>query len=159
MPRTDPTDTGGLFIGRRPGTKPVKYKVAPDPGGRGRRRFDAVLAAALLGVIGLICLAFWGPLPAGWLWIGSRVQSSTGSVSVAIFVAFLGLTLCLIAALALCTRLDRVWILIRRAAGHDQRQGALARVFALCSGIGAILFTAWLLLFSGARLSGGGIGL
>lgn len=159
MAHTDPTDTGGLFIGRRPGTKPVRYREAPEaPTGR-RRRIDAALAGALLALIALVCLAFWGPLPAAWLWVGSRVQTSTGSVSVAIFVAFLGLTLCLIAALAVCARIDRAWILVRRAAGHDQRQGALVRVFAVCSGVGAILFTAWLLLFSGARLSGGGIGI
>ena len=47
MPRTDPTDTGGLFVGRRPGTKPVKYRTAPQESKGGRRRFDALLAAAL----------------------------------------------------------------------------------------------------------------
>ena len=159
MARTDPTDTGGLFIGRRPGTKPVRYRAAPEESTGARRRLDALLAAALLGLIGLVCLAFWGPLPAAWLWVGSRVQAATGSVSVALLAAFAGLTLCLIGALAVCARLDRAWILVRRAAGHDQRQGALARVFAVCSGLGAVLFTLWLLLFSGARLTGGGIGL
>ena len=34
MPRNDPTDTGGLFIGRRPGTAPLRYKADPE---RGRR--------------------------------------------------------------------------------------------------------------------------
>ena len=34
MPRNDPTDTGGLFIGRRPGTAPLRYKADPSPGRR-----------------------------------------------------------------------------------------------------------------------------
>ena len=27
--RTDPTDTGGLFVGRRPGTAPVRFRGVP----------------------------------------------------------------------------------------------------------------------------------
>jgi DNA end-binding protein Ku len=46
--RNDPTDTGGLFIGRRPGTGPLRYRTAPEPGGVRRRRADAVLAASVL---------------------------------------------------------------------------------------------------------------
>lgn len=38
MPHTDPTDTGGLFIGRRPGTKPVRYRTAPEAPTGPRRR-------------------------------------------------------------------------------------------------------------------------
>ena len=42
VPRNDPTDTGGLFIGRRPGTGPVHYRGEPERGGAaapaGRRR-------------------------------------------------------------------------------------------------------------------------
>ena len=48
MPRNDPTDTGGLFIGRRPGTAPLRYKVDPERAGERRRRTDALLAAAVL---------------------------------------------------------------------------------------------------------------
>ena len=32
--RTDPTDTGGLFVGRRPGTAPTRYAAPPERGGR-----------------------------------------------------------------------------------------------------------------------------
>ena len=38
VPRNDPTDTGGLFIGRRPGTAPVQYRTPPE---RGSARRDA----------------------------------------------------------------------------------------------------------------------
>jgi hypothetical protein len=153
--RTDPTDTGGLFVGRRPGTRPVRYRRVPADAGARRRRLDAALAALMLLAMGLVCASFWGPLPAGWLWIGSHVQYWTGSVSVGILSAFVGLLACLLLALVIGKQLDRAWILVRRAAGHDQREGALGRVFAVTCGLGAVVFCAWLLLFSGARLTGG----
>ena len=43
--RTDPTDNGGLFVARRPGTKPVHYAEPPTPGSARRQRRDTVLAA------------------------------------------------------------------------------------------------------------------
>jgi hypothetical protein len=46
--KSDPTDTGGLFVGRRPGTRPVKYRELPQRGSDARRRFDDALAAAIL---------------------------------------------------------------------------------------------------------------
>jgi len=42
--KTDPTDTGGLFVGRRPGTRPVRYRSLPEHGGERRRAFDRSLA-------------------------------------------------------------------------------------------------------------------
>ena len=61
MPRNDPTDTGGLFIGRRPGTAPLRYKADPARAGERRRRTDATLAAAVLALETLVCLTLWGP--------------------------------------------------------------------------------------------------
>jgi hypothetical protein len=156
--RTDPTDTGGLFVGRRPGTRPVRYRAAPEEAGARRRRLDAALATLLLLAMAFVCLSFWGPLPAAWLWVGSHVQYWTGSVSTGILSAFVGLLACLFVGLIVCKQLDRAWILVRRAAGHDQRQGAISRVFAITCGLGTLVFTAWLVFFSGARLTGGGIG-
>ena len=36
--RTDPTDTGGLFVGRRPGTAPTRYARRPSAAAAARRR-------------------------------------------------------------------------------------------------------------------------
>ena len=63
VPRNDPTDTGGLFIGRRPGTAPVRYRTPPERGGAGRRLVDALLAAGVLLVEALLVLTAWGPQP------------------------------------------------------------------------------------------------
>ena len=78
VPRNDPTDTGGLFIGRRPGTGPVHYRGTPERGGAGRRRADGVLAALLLVAETLLCLSVWGPQPLAWLWIGSQADYRAG---------------------------------------------------------------------------------
>ena len=147
--RTDPTDTGGLFVGRRPGTAPTRYRSAPEPGSPRRRRIDGLVAHAVLGLMVVINLLFWGPLPALSLWIASQVQYRTDSVSLGILLGFLALLALLFGGLALLKRIDRFWILARRAAGHDQRQGVLGRVFATTAVIGAIGFSIWLLIISG----------
>jgi hypothetical protein len=147
--RTDPTDTGGLFVGRRPGTAPTRYGAPPARGGGARRRADALLAHVLLLVMVVLNLLFWGPIPAAALWIASQVQYRTGSVSLGILLGFCFLLLALFFGLAVLKRLDRAWILVRRAAGVDQRGGVLGRVFGTTAVLGAIGFTAWLLLIGG----------
>lgn len=147
--RTDPTDNGGLFIGRRPGTAPIRYRALPMLGSLRRRRMDDLLAALLLAAMALINLMFWGPIPVLWLWIGSQVDYRSGSVSFGILVAFVGLLLMLLGALSIEKRLDRAWILVRRAAGHDQRSGVLGLIFATTAAVGAIAFAAWFLLIHG----------
>lgn len=147
--RTDPTDTGGLFVGRRPGTAPIRYRTPPQHGSAWRRRLDGAIAHTTLAAMMVINLLFWGPIPALSLWVASRVQYGTGSVSLGILLGFCVLLALLFGGLALLKRMDGFWILARRAAGHDQRQGVLGRVFATTAVIGATAFTAWLLLIGG----------
>ena len=147
--KSDPTDTGGLFTGRRPGTRPVKYRDSPEFRGERRQRIDRGIAAGLLGLMVLINLLFWGPLPIAWLWVASRIDYATGSTFLGIACAFFGLLLTLMGALMVMRRIDLMWILVRRAAGHDQREGTVARVFAVTAVIGTALFVAWLLLIEG----------
>ena len=147
--RTDPTDTGGLFVGRRPGTAPVRYRALPERGTAVRQRVDALLAHALLVLMVLINLLFWGPIPALALWVASQVQYLTNSVGFGILVGFALLLALLFGGLAVMKRIDGAWILVRRAAGIDQRGGALGRVFAVTAVLGAILFASWLLLIHG----------
>jgi hypothetical protein len=147
--RNDPSDTGGLFIGRRPGTGPLRYRDAPQRGGAARRRTDAALAAALLGLEVLLCLTLWGPQPLGWLWVGSQVDYQTGSVSLGIATAFAGMLATLMATLAVGTRLDRAWRILRRAAGHAQQDGALVRIFAGTAVVAGLAFLVWFVLLEG----------
>jgi hypothetical protein len=149
MPRNDPTDTGGLFIGRRPGTGPVHYRGTPERGDERRRRTDAILAALVLVVETVVCLSLWGPQPAAWLWVGSQVDYHADSVTLGILVAFAGMIATLMATLALATALDRVWRLLRRAAGHEQREGMLVRIFAVTAVVAGAAFLLWFVFLEG----------
>ena len=149
MPRNDPTDTGGLFIGRRPGTGPLHFRGSPERGGAGRQRADRVLAAVILVAETLLCLSVWGPQPLAWLWIGSQADYLLGSHMLGIVVAFLGILASLFLTLSLASRLDRAWRLVRRAAGHDQREGALARIFGATAVIALVVFAVWFLVIEG----------
>jgi hypothetical protein len=149
MARNDPTDTGGLFIGRRPGTARVHYAAQPDLGTPQRRRVDRAVAVFVLVVETLVCLTLWGPQPIGWLWVGSQVNYQTGSVSFGILVAFAGMLLTLMLTLALLVRLDTIWKVVRRAAGYDQREGVLARIFMITAIVAALAFGFWFLIIQG----------
>src|SRR3954453_13238956 len=149
MASNDPTDTGGLFIGRRPGTAPVRFKAQPDDGTRGRRRFDRALAGGLLVLEVLLCLSLFGPQPAGWLWVGSQVQYLTGFVTAGITTIMLGSIASLFLTIALAKRLDHSWKLVRRAAGYPQERGALERIFAVSVAIAVIGFSIWFFLIHG----------
>jgi hypothetical protein len=149
VPRNDPTDTGGLFIGRRPGTAPLHYRGTPEIGDERRRRTDAVLAGVLLLVETLVCLTLWGPQPVAWLWVGSQVDYHTDSVTLGIAVAFAGMIGTLMLTLGLAARLDRVWRLLRRAAGHDQREGMLARIFTISAVLAGGGFLLWFFILHG----------
>ena len=147
--RTDPSENGGLFVGRRPGTAPVRFRTLPERGGELRQRFDGSLAGILLAAITVLCLLCWGPIPLACLWIGSQVDYLSGSVSLGSLVSFAGLFALLFGALSLMRRLDQAWILVRRAAGHDQRGGALGRIFAITAIVCAVGFTFWFLVIHG----------
>ena len=148
MASNDPTDTGGLFIGRRPGTAPVRYRAAP-PSSERRRRVDALLAHGLLAIELLLCLSLFGPQPLGWFWIGSQVDYQTGYVTAGIGTILIGCLASLMLTMALAKRVDHAWKLVRRAAGHRQERGALERIFASSVGIALVLFTVWFFVIQG----------
>jgi len=149
MARNDPTDTGGLFVGRRPGTAPLRYRGQPTHAGAGRRRFDAVLAAGILVVETLLCATLWGPQPAAWLWLGSQLYHETDSIGLAILLAFAGMLTTILATLAIAMRLDRAWKIVRRASGHDQEKGALEAIFVISMAVAGIAFLLWFLVIQG----------
>ena len=149
MASNDPTETGGLFIGRRPGTAPLRYRTRPEqPTGR-RRRFDAALAGAILVVETLLCTTLWGPQPAAWLWVGSRIFHETDSIGLAILTAFAGMLITIMGTLAIAMRLDRAWKIVRRAGGHEQKNGMLERIFVISMAIAGIAFLIWFLVIQG----------
>jgi hypothetical protein len=144
----DPTDTGGLFIGRRPGTAPVRYNEV-EPASERRRVADNVLAHALLAVELVLCLSLFGPQPLGWLWVGSQVDYLTGYVTAGIATIMLGCLASLMLTMAGAKRVDHAWKLVRRAAGHHQERGALERIFAASVAVAVVVFMAWFLIIEG----------
>jgi len=144
----DPTDTGGLFIGRRPGTAPVRYP-AVEPSSERRRRVDALLAHGLLAIELVLCLSLFVPQPLAWLWVGSQVDYLTGYVTAGIGTILLGCLASLMLTMALAKRVDHAWKLVRRAAGHRQDRGALERIFAGSVGIALLVFAIWFLVIQG----------
>jgi hypothetical protein len=149
MASNDPTETGGLFIGRRPGTAPLRYREPPQPAGGARRRFDAVLAGVILAVETLLLTTLWGPQPAAWLWVGSRIFHETDSIGIAILAAFAGMLTTIMGTLAIAMRLDRMWKIVRRAGGHEQKEGMLERIFVISMAIAGVAFLVWFLVIQG----------
>ncbi|HTA31833.1 MAG TPA: hypothetical protein VK721_00260 [Solirubrobacteraceae bacterium] len=147
--RTDPSDNGGLFVGRRPGTAPVHFRTIPERGGEKRQRVDGSIARLMLAAITLLCLLCWGPIPLACLWLGSQANYVTGSVSLGILASFVALFALLFGTLALMKRIDGAWILVRRAAGYDQRTGALGRIFAATAVVMAFAFVLWFVVIHG----------
>jgi hypothetical protein len=147
--RTDPSENGGLFVGRRPGTAPVHFRTVPERAGELRQRVDGSLARVMLAGITLLCLLCWGPIPLACLWLGSKANYLTGSVSLGLLVSFAALFALLFGTLALMKRIDGAWILVRRAAGYDQRTGALGRIFAATAVVCALAFMLWFVVIHG----------
>jgi hypothetical protein len=147
--RTDPSNNGGLFVGRRPGTAPIRYGRLPQRGSATRRRIDSYLAHTIFATMVLLSLLCWGPIPIACLWIASQINYISGSIGLGILSSFLGLFVFLFGTLVLLRRLDQTWILVRRAAGHDQRSGALGRIFAITVVICAAAFSIWFIVIHG----------
>jgi hypothetical protein len=147
--RSDPADNGGLFVGRRPGTAPVHYRADPSQGSDRRQRVDGSLAGFIFAAMIVLSLLCWGPIPVACLWIGSEANYLTGSVSLGILLAFVALFALLFGCLALLRRLDNAWILVRRAAGHDQRGGALGRIFGATAAVCGAVFVFWFVIIHG----------
>ena len=143
MARNDPTDNGGLFIGRRPGTAPTRYQRKPPAGSEPRRRVDSALATAILIAETLVLATLWAPQPAGWLWIGGHLVHATGSTAFGIVVALLGTLLTSLLTIKLAMVLDRGWRLTRRAGGYAQKDGALERIFVLSMVVAGTVFFVW----------------
>lgn len=147
--RSDPSDNGGLFVGRRPGTAPIRFRALPKRGSDSRQKLDRFLANLLFATIVVGSLLCWGPIPLACLWVGSQVSYLSGSIFFGILMALAALFVLLFGTLMVLRRLDSAWILVRRAAGYDQRTGALGRVFAATAAVCAAAFSFWFVVIHG----------
>jgi hypothetical protein len=149
MASNDPSDTGGLFIGRRPGTGPVRTRPGAVRGSERRQRGDRALAAGILALEALLCLSLLGPQPLAWFWIGSQVEYLTGFVTAGITTILLGCLASLMLTMVVAKHLDHAWKLVRRAGGHKQDRGALEVIFAASGGVTVVAFGIWFFIVAG----------
>jgi hypothetical protein len=84
------------------------------------------------------------------MWIGARVNDATNSLAAGGGVTFLGFVATIMLAAAALARLDRLWVILRRRAGHDQTQGALSQVMIVSTAVGLLLFVIWFYFLSKA---------
>jgi hypothetical protein len=116
-----------------------------------KRTARAMSAGVLvLEVVGSALM--WAPIPLAWMWIGGRVNEATGSLAAGGAVTFAGFVASTVVAMSLLTRLDEVWITLRRRAGHDQREGALTQVVVVSATLGIAAFVLWYYVIGQAYL-------
>ncbi len=118
------------------------------PGRRGAAAAAlVVLALELLGT-----LVMWVPIPLAWFWVGAQVYRATGSILADGVVVLAGFLASVILVLKLLTRLDAVWVRLRRHAGHRQRDGALNQVVIVSATCGVVGFWVWFHIIENAYI-------
>jgi hypothetical protein len=116
-----------------------------------KRILNLGASALLTGVIMVgASLLLWIGVPAGWLWIGSQVQGSTGSVGAAIGVMLLGAIVSIVAI---------AWVLGRANRAHEQLLEArgvqpdgpplLEVVLVITAAVALVGFAVWFFVFAG----------
>ena len=125
----------------------------PEGGGlgAGARALNYGASAVLTGVIMVgASLLLWIGVPAGWLWVGSQVQGSTGNVGTAIAVMLVGAVISIVALAWVLGRLNRIHEHLREARGADVTGPPLLEVvLVVTAGVALVGFAIWFFVFAG----------
>ena len=104
-------------------------------------------------------LVLWVGVPVGWLYIGSQIQVSTGSLGAAMAAMMIGAIVSILVIVSMLGWLNRVHQELREARGLDDHgQTALEAVMTVSAGLALLGFGAWFFLFSGASPLPTGLG-
>jgi hypothetical protein len=119
--------------------------------GAGARALNYGASAVLTAVIMVgASLLLWIGVPAGWLWIGSQIQGSTGNVGTAIMVMLVGAVVSIVALAWLLGRLNRVHEHLREARGVEPTGPPLLEVVLVVTAAVALVgFAIWFFVFAG----------
>jgi hypothetical protein len=132
---------------------PEREKAGEQPSGlgMGARALNYGASAVLTGVIMVgASLLLWIGVPAGWLWIGSQVQGSTGSIGTAIAVMLVGAVVSIVALAWVLGRLNRVHEGLREARGANTNGPQLLEVvLVVTAAIALVGFAVWFFVFAG----------
>jgi hypothetical protein len=132
--------------------EPETPEEAPEGGlGAGARALNYGASAVLTGVIMVgASLLLWIGVPAGWLWIGSQIQGSTGSIGTAIAVMLVGAVVSIVALAWVLGRLNRVHEHLREQRGADMGGPPLLEVVLVVTAAVALIgFAIWFFVFAG----------
>lgn len=119
--------------------------------GTGARALNYGASALLTGVIMVgASLALWIGVPAGWLWIGSQIQGSTGSIGTAIAVMLIGVIVSVIALAWVLGRLNRMHEDLLDARGAERTGPPLLEVVLVVTAAVALVgFAIWFFVLAG----------
>jgi heme/copper-type cytochrome/quinol oxidase subunit 2 len=119
--------------------------------GAGARALNLGASAVLTSVIMVgASLLLWIGVPAGWLWIGSQVQGSTGNVGTAIAVMLVGAIVSIVAIAGVLGTHNRVHERLREARGAEAHGPPLLEVvLVVTAAIALVGFAVWFFVFAG----------
>ena len=114
-----------------------------------------LLRAGASGVLLLLMmlgagLVLWVGVPVAWLYIGSQVQGSTGSIGTALAVMMVGVVVSIVAIVPLLGWLNRKHLELREARGLETHGAtALEAVMTVSVAVAVIAFSVWFFVIAG----------
>lgn len=110
------------------------------------------MSRALFALMLAASLALWFGAPAGWLWVGGRIDGLTHSLGAAVLLALLGMIVTVLVALRVLHWIARMHAAAREARGLDDLGFApLEGVMVLSAVVAIVAFAVWFLGFSGSE--------
>jgi hypothetical protein len=132
----------GSWVATRPPPGAAAAAVQPAESVAARRAAGAgALGIFLIEVLGAFIM--WLPNPAAWLWVGARTYDATQRISLGGLAALIGILVSTTLLMMLLTRLDMRWVILRRRAGREQKEGALTQVVVVSATLALAAFYAW----------------
>ena len=121
-----------------------------------RRLSSALLLVAIMFAGSLL---LWVGVPLGWLWIGSQIQASSGSLGLAVLAMLVGVIVSIAVLVPILGALSEAHRELRLARGRDDLGHLpLEIVMVVSATVAVVAFTCWFLLFAGSSPIPVGIG-
>jgi hypothetical protein len=119
--------------------------------GAGARALNYGASAVLTGVIMVgASLLLWIGVPAGWLWVGSQIEGSSGSLGTAIAVMMVGAIVSIVALAWVLGKLNRAHEQLREARGATSDAPQLLEVvLVVTAAVALVAFAIWFFVFAG----------
>ena len=119
--------------------------------GAGARALNYGASAVLTGVIMVgASLLLWIGVPAGWLWVGSQIEGSSGSLGTAIAVMMVGAVVSIVALAWVLGKLNRAHERLREARGATSDAPQLLEVvLVVTAAVALVAFAIWFFVFAG----------